>query len=401
MGPANEEIDCVLIGGGIAALWTLDALDEAGFSAVLVEPWHLGGGQTLWSQGIIHGGTKYSLSGLLHPGSTAVSEMPGRWLESLEGRRRPDLRDATVLSHETWLWRTGSIASRLGMLGARLALRTRPEEVAPDDRPPLLREAGEVHRLGEPCLDTGSLVASFRRRHAGRMVAAAGPDAVSFGHADRRLTVTVGSPDGSSRRFRTPLAVLAAAGANDRFRAALGLGPTAQRRPLHMGLVRGRPDRLPRFFGHCVDGAATRVTITAADTSDGRVAWQVGGRVAEEGVALDAPAFLDHVRRELAETLPALALDGLEFASYRPDRVEARTAGGIRPDDACLIDDHPALVTLYPTKLALAPRGADLVLAAMRSREIAPSGPREHDAPRPTIGLGPWEAARFVAEAPR
>jgi glycine/D-amino acid oxidase-like deaminating enzyme len=396
-----HELDCVLIGGGIAALWTLDALDEAGFAAVLVEPWRLGGGQTLWSQGIIHGGVKYSLSGLLHPGASAVSEMPARWLESLAGRQRPDLSGVSVLSQETWLWRTGSIASRLGMLGARLALRTRPEEVDPASRPPLLRHAAEVHRLGEPCLDTRSLVASFRARHAERMIAAAGPDSISFRPAADRLELEVATVGGPALRLRARLAVLAAAGGNDRFRAALGLAPCSQRRPLHMGLVRGPADRLPPFFGHCVDGAATRVTITAARDADGRVAWQVGGKIAEDGVRLEGPEFLDRLRGELAETLPELDPAPLEFASYRADRIEARTAGGSRPDDASIVDDHPAAVTLFPTKLALAPRAAALAVAAAAARGIPPRGPVSIDAPRPEIGPSPWNEARFSAGVPR
>lgn len=397
--PSPIELDCILIGGGIAALWTLDALDEAGFAAALVEPWRLGGGQTLASQGIIHGGTKYSLSGLLHPGSSAVSEMPTRWLDSLAGRRRPDLRDVAVLSPETWLWRTGSIASRLGMLGARLALRTRPEEVASDDRPPLLRHAADVHRLGEPCLDTRSLVASFLRRHASRMIAASGPDSISFNPVGDRIGLEVTTADGTPLRLRTRLVVLAAAGGNDRFRAALGLSPCSQRRPLHMGLVRGEPDRLPPFFGHCVDGAATRVTVTAATDGDGRTAWQVGGKVAEEGVALDAPAFLARLRAELTATLPGLDLGPLEFSSYRVDRVEARTGSGARPDDAALVDDHPAAVTLFPTKLALAPRGAELVLSALERRTAGPSGPVGIDAPRPAIGASPWNESPWNGAA--
>jgi glycerol-3-phosphate dehydrogenase len=396
-----RDLDCVLIGGGIAALWTLDALDEAGFSCVLVEPWRLGGGQTLWSQGIIHGGTKYSLSGLLHPGAGAVSEMPGRWLESLAGRKRPDLRGVTVLSPETWLWRTGSIASRLGMLGARLALRTRPEEVAPAERPALLRHAAEVHRLGEPCLDTRSLVAAFLGRHGSRMVAASGPESIAFAPDGDRTAISLVTAAAEPMRLRARLVILAAAGGNDRFRAALGLSPCSQRRPLHMGLVRGPADRLPHFFGHCVDGAATRVTITSARDAAGRTAWQVGGKIAEEGVGLESPEFLRRLRAELAGTLPELDPGPLEFASYRGDRVESRTAGGTRPDDASLVDDHAAVVTLFPTKLALAPRGAALVVAAATARGIRPSGPVTLEAPRPGIGESPWNEARFAPGGPR
>ncbi len=62
-----------------------------------------------------------------------------------------------------------------------------------------------------------------------------------------------------------------------------------QTRPLHMVLVRGE---LPHLNGHCVDGRTTRVTITSdterSETSAaGRTVWQVGGQIAEIGVALD------------------------------------------------------------------------------------------------------------------
>ena len=141
--------------------------------------------------------------------------------------------------------------------------------------------------------------------------------------------------------------------------------------------------------------------VTSSTTDEGRIAWQVGGKIAEEGVALDGPPFLDRLRSELAATLPELDLEPLEFASYRPDRVEARTAGGTRPDDAVLIDDHPTAVTLFPTKLALAPRGADLVLAAARARGLSPSGPATLHATRPAIGPSPWNEAAFTAGAHR
>ena len=55
--------DVVIIGGGVAGLWTLDQLVREGHRAVLLESSRLGEGQTVAAQGIIHGGLKYSLSG--------------------------------------------------------------------------------------------------------------------------------------------------------------------------------------------------------------------------------------------------------------------------------------------------------------------------------------------------
>jgi hypothetical protein len=49
-----------------------------GFSTVLVESASLGGGQSMKSQGIIHGGTKYALHGALTGASEAIADMPRR-----------------------------------------------------------------------------------------------------------------------------------------------------------------------------------------------------------------------------------------------------------------------------------------------------------------------------------
>jgi len=79
----------------------------------------LGAGQTIASQGILHGGLKYSLSGLLEPSSRAVADMPARWNASLRGQTAPDLRDVRVLSPCCYLWRTQSLRSRAGLLAAQ------------------------------------------------------------------------------------------------------------------------------------------------------------------------------------------------------------------------------------------------------------------------------------------
>ena len=50
--------DIVIFGGGIAGLWLLNRLQQQGLDVILLESAGLGGGQSLASQGIIHGGLK-------------------------------------------------------------------------------------------------------------------------------------------------------------------------------------------------------------------------------------------------------------------------------------------------------------------------------------------------------
>ena len=71
--PVEVRVDVIVFGGGIAGLWTLARLQQAGYKAVLLESQALGAGQTRYAQGIIHGGTKYALTGKL----TASSEACG------------------------------------------------------------------------------------------------------------------------------------------------------------------------------------------------------------------------------------------------------------------------------------------------------------------------------------
>ena len=71
--------DILIVGGGVAGLWLNARLRRAGYATVLVESASLGGGQSVKSQGIIHGGAKYALHGALTGASEAIADMPRRW----------------------------------------------------------------------------------------------------------------------------------------------------------------------------------------------------------------------------------------------------------------------------------------------------------------------------------
>src|SRR5262249_42006014 len=78
--------DITVFGGGIAGLWLTNILLREGYDVILIEGDRLGCGQTLASQGMIHGGQKYVLEGVMTAPASAILAMPGRWQASLEGR---------------------------------------------------------------------------------------------------------------------------------------------------------------------------------------------------------------------------------------------------------------------------------------------------------------------------
>lgn len=370
MTDSTLELDCVIFGGGAAGLFTLDRLRASGHSVLLLERTALGAGQTRCAQGIIHGGTKYSLAGLIGADSRAIAAMPERWLRMAEGAETPSLAAAHLRSRHCWLWRSDGLAGRIGMLGAKLALRVRPEEVARDDRPAILRDrSGAVLKLAEPVFDSSSVLEAIAAQH--RDCIALAPEQSLEVHAsddDIRLRVAIDCTAHDTPilfRLHARCAILAAGIGNEMLRADFSRpGGRTQRRPLHQVLVRS--PSLPWLDGHCVDGDATRVTITSAHDDEGRVVWHVGGRLAEEGVVLDHAAQIRRAISELRAVLPGAAIDDAEWSAYRVDRAEPLTDGR-RPDDAQLIEEGPVL-SLWPTKLALAPRAAELAAVAVRQR---------------------------------
>ncbi len=399
MTSEGPRVDALIVGGGIAGLWVLDALARRGMSAVVVEPFALGAGQTLWSQGIIHGGTKYSLSGLLSGSAEAIREMPAIWRACLSGERQPDLSAAKVRSRHCFLWQTTSARSTLGMLGARIGLRNTPVVLAPQERPALLRSCpGTVARLDEQVVDPGSVLAALARQHASSILRVDSPEAIEvrMARGGRIESVQVSRPGGGPTiGLRPRVLVLSAGEGNESWRMRLDLPKgKEQTRPLHMVMLRGSADALPPLFGHCIDGARTRVTVTSAEDSRGRTLWQIGGEVAEVGVGLTPEALTRHARSELQAVIPGLQTRGCEWSTYVAPRAESAMPGGKRPDDAVAIREGD-VITAWPTKLALAPRLGEVVadLVSPGSRERFDPAPFA-DWPRPVVASPPWATAQ-------
>lgn len=409
-----QSIDLVVVGGGIAGLWILDAAVRAGLSVVCVEASKLGSGQSVCAQGIIHGGLKYTLKERDLSASAPISAMPSLWtgLASGDPQNGPDLRTAVMSSPCTWLWRTDSLASRLGMLGAKAALQTRPTTVPPAERPPIIREApGAVLQVGEPVFEARSVLEALARPHVGdpsegsgnsRLIAVNGPEGIEFtsqGGEVKRVILR----GGNAEVTLLPRAVVLAAGAgNEGLLSRLGLDASiTQRRPLHMTLLRS--SSLPEFHGHCVDGNRTRVTITSGRDTDGRVVWQLGGDLAETGVARESAAQVTFAAAELQAILPALDLSNCSdaaWSTYRIDRAESRTRSGFRPDDAQVVSLHEGrLLVAWPTKWALAPRLAAAVLAALPPELVAHPTPPVDLAgfEPPEIAAYPWENRTWIS----
>ena len=164
-------VDVAIVGGGIAGLWLLNLLRGRGYSAVLIERTAFGDGQTIRSQGVIHGGLKYALSGSLTAASEALAAMPERWRACLNGSGEVDLCGVRASSDRCYLWSPDeSMLGRLGGFLASKALRGRVRRLDARDHPvPFDRNgfSGVVYELDELVLDIHSLLARLAAAQRG------------------------------------------------------------------------------------------------------------------------------------------------------------------------------------------------------------------------------------------
>ncbi len=389
MTETTYQADVVIFGGGVAGLWLLARLRAAGYQAILLESQALGAGQTRYAQGIIHGGTKYALTGNVSAASEAIAAMPGLWRDCMAGRGEVDLRQVRLMSPHQYLWSTASITSRMAGFFASKMMKSRVGTLDPQNYPTVFRDRGfrgQVYQLEEPVLDTASLIHALAepQRDAICRVAADAPIATQ---GDRFVIPLPDNVELHARRL-----VLTAGRGNAALLHMLGHGaPAMQTRPLKMVMVRGA---LPEgVYAHCL-GASTnpRVTITTHYDAQGKVVWYLGGELSESGVKRSDEEQIAAARAELTALLPWIDFARCQFATLDIDRAEPLVADGRRPDDA-YVHSAGGVLTTWPTKLAFAPRLAAQVLQMLQTENIVP-GAEAGALPAcafPGYALLPWQ----------
>jgi glycine/D-amino acid oxidase-like deaminating enzyme len=387
-----------IIGGGIAGLWLLNRLCDAGYDAVLLEQSGLGAGQTLASQGIIHGGLKYALNGVLSPASSAIAGMPERWRQCMAGRGEIDLRSCRVLSPHYYMWSDAGYRSRLKTFLGSKALQGRIDALKPAQYPAFFRNAGSsisgtLYQLTDFVVDTPSLLQVLSARYRDRIFSTQALQLVG-GQQPDSTGVLIRRTAGDVRLEVNHCFLCAGSGNEELLQQADDADdrlpdPAMQRRPLRMVYLRHRyPDPL---FVHCIGdsfGMTPRLTITTHPAADGEhVYWYLGGELAERGVERSDEAQCAMARQLLRELLPWLDLSSAKFGSFLIDRAEPRVSNLQRPDTAYLsAQTGGRRIVVWPTKLTLAPDLGDAALSMLQRQGFLPAG----DAPggEDTAGRG-------------
>jgi len=387
-------IDIVILGGGIAGLWSLNQLRNQGYSAILLETQALGSHQTIASQGMIHGGIKYALSGAWGGGSEAISAMPDTWRECLQGNGKVDLRGARVLSDDFYLWSDGDLQSRLSSFFASKLLRGRIEKLQQASFPAPLRHAdfsGQVYRLIDMVMDMPSVVETLANRQRDAIFK------VDWNHS------YIGQVEGKARIQLpgceiTPQRLLLTAGAGNEalIHALGGQTPQMQRRPLRQIMV--KHEYQEPFYAHCMGGKPSpRLTISSHTTQKGDPVWYLGGDIATEHSGCSSQELIDLAQAELRQLLPWINLGSCQWSTIKLDRAEPQQSNLLRPDRAFVgkVDSVTNTLACWPTKLSLSPDLANEIDRELLQDKIVPRfqpdlTPLQH-LPRPDVAPTCWD----------
>ena len=382
---STARVDAIIVGGGIAGLWTLNVLRHNGYSALLFEAEALGCGQTLASQGMIHGGLKYALGGQMTRASEAIADMPSRWRACLAGQGQVDLAGLTPLAEHYYMFAARGALGRLTTFFASKGLRGRIEKLHRAAYPEVFRFdefQGSVYQLNDFVLDTTALIERLERQ-AQQSIYRLRVDARQCAVANDSVSLTIGAQTLSARRL-----ILCAGTGNATLARALAIDATPmQTRPLHQVIVR-HENAMPAY-AHCLTAltrAEPRLTVTSHRDGAGWL-WYLGGQLATDGVELDRQTQCDAARTALVSCFPWLDWSDASFTSLMIDRAEPVQTGGTRPDQAFVEANGPC-ITCWPTKLALAPDLGDQVLALLPPPEHVE--PLALDLPPPPTGDPAW-----------
>ena len=381
----SQTYDIIVFGGGIAGLFVASRLRRAGYNLILVEKNTLGGGQTLASQGMIHGGQKYALQGKVTAQASSISAMPERWDACFAGRGEVDLSGVKFLS-ETQVMFPAQSSSFLQSLISNLTVFAAAKTVNGKTRKlprkafPAVLERSPVYEMQEKVLDTKSLVAALAKNLAGRIFKGEATEI----SADGQVTI-------NGNKIEAKTIIFTTGAGNEAVLRQLNIQQRTQRRPLRQIMVGPVPRPL---YGHGIVGKPKpRVTVTSHPDGTGKYIWYLGGNLAEESAKLSEAEAIAFAKKELQEIFPAIDWDHKEWATWYGERAEAFDADGHMPATPRLYASGKTLFA-WPTKMTFVPALADDIVSWLNQNKITP-GPETPPPALPIAEIGsyPWETA--------
>lgn len=381
--------DMIVFGAGVAGLFLANKLKRAGYNVLVIEKDTIGGMQTLASQGMIHGGQKYTLQGKVTGHAANIADMPRRWEASFDGYGEVDLTGVKFLSDTQIMWPAGSVLSDVAVLGAAKVVNTQTRKLKREEFPDVFLERkkkfkGSVYELLEKVLEIRSLLEALAAPLKGRILKGEVSEILPDGQAAVNGIV-----------MQAQLLIFTAGIGNETAFDMLRIKEQyAQRRPLRQVMVRPVPYAL---YGHGIVGKPKpRLTVTSHPNGRDGYVWYIGGNLAEEGARMGDDETLQFAKKELQDVFPDIDWDDKEWATWEGDRAEPYDPKGDLPPGP-FVQQRGKVLMCWPAKLTFAPALADHVFDWMQDKDITPTAtdkPPAELAPA-EIGAYPWEKARW------
>jgi glycine/D-amino acid oxidase-like deaminating enzyme len=394
----NISVDIIIFGGGIAGLWALSQLKKSGYSVLLCEKNSLGGGQTIYAQGMLHGGLKYTISGKATEGATSSAKMPEIWEECLSGNGIIDLTKTKVLKRGQVFWAPGKISGAFKNNMATKLLSGEAHKAQEADWPALFKQTkkldGSLFELEETVIDIPSLIKNLREQNA--------EDIFQADSADMDFEVVDGVVKSITYQDTTihPQAVILTAGqGNVELAEKMDISlnwPKMQLRPLRQVMVKNIPEEL---YGHCVgNGFRPRATISTHYTKTGEPVWYIGANIAEQiNEGKTEEETIQFAKKELADLFPWVDFSKCQWATCEINRAEPEWDGGLMPPKAHISEVGSNILCCWPTKLTFAPQLAMFIEKYLQDKKLSPqnNGKKPVDWNLPPIAENPWDTAHF------
>lgn len=387
MSSSTVHVDVLFVGGGIAGLWLLNCVRQAGYSALLVESERIGAGQSGASQGFVVHRPRTGATVPTDKEAAELASVVGRWRELLAGRAVPDLSGVRVLSEHPLRWTLPEQPGR--SLLDRLLRRSPPlPDAAAEtgfDIPGVLR-----HPMRRGSLSTQEGFIVDNRSLLGALL-----DPVRDALVHTQGAAVMARDGGFNLRIeeREPVVVRARRTVYTTGVGANLLGSVSLQ-VWHQQMVMIRGEGLADdLYINAVNEAGRRLfNISSHRDLTGRPVWYYGGAMVESGEQVDAARQIRNCRRDLGAHFPWLALSGLEFAAHRVDRAAVRMRNGLALLPQLRVEDQR--VVAWPTNLSTMPLLGDRMLAMLRREGIEPRPADLHllaDWPQPALAPAPWD----------
>ena len=376
----------IIVGSGITALWTADLLDKNGHEVVVLEKDTIANNQTIASQGMIHGGTKYSLDGALTNATISISDMPNIWNDALNGNGKVNLSKSKIHANHQILWSADTIQPKLLSFFGSKAMSSKMRPINKREHSLFNHKDfhGSLFKLNETVIDVNSVVRNFVNNLNGKIVKAKAKKILFSNDHVFGVATSIG-------RLECDELILAAGEGNEEILENSNINSfPMQKRPLAMGMVYMKK-KIPDIYGHFL-GTSSRpkVTISTHYINEKQILY-IGGEVSEIGVSLSDEEQKMQIDKFLRESLSWIDLDIDRINVLRINRAEIKNNKVLKPD-SFFIGRKKGLMVCWPTKLAFAPLIAKRVLNQINTSKSGKRNKKRMQLDKLNISKYPWES---------